>query len=364
MDDTRIGNKEIIALLVTMTFNHTILNVTKTIIDTTASASLLNILYIGIIAIIFTCIICYFLNKFPTFDLLDISNYLGGKILKWVIGIFYIVYFIFFSGILLHMFASALEIIYFPQTKIFYIILLFIIGAFIACNFKYNAVYRVAVIIFPLIIISTLFLFFSDMQFFEFEKMYPIFGDGIFTTFVSGISNIFAFQCLAYIYFLPPKLRNPNKLKHVVVTAICLSCILLLICVAIILFMFNGFIETDELMPLYSAVKYIEFGSFFRNMDSLFVLIWIISFVSYLSINLKISSGIFKKITNIKNNYVLTFILSIVLLLCSIWPNKYAISVKLADDVYKYTFIILALVISFLILLFAAIKQKIMRWFK
>lgn len=364
MENTKIGNKEVIALLVTITFNHTILNVTKTIVDTTTSASLLNILYIGIIAIIFTCMICYFLNKFPTFDLLDISNYFGGKVLKWGIGISYIAYFIFFAGILLNMFASALQIIYFPQTKIFYIILFFIIGALIACNLKYNAVYRVAVIIFPLIVVSTLFLFFSDMQYFEFEKMYPIFGDGLFTTFVSGISNIFAFQCLAYIYFLPPKVRDPNKLKNVVVTAICLSCILLLICVAIILFMFNGFIETDELMPLYSAVKYIEFGSFFRNMDSLFVLIWIISFVSYMGIILKISSGIFKKLTNIKNNYVITTILSIALLLCSIWPKNYSISVNLAGDAYKYTFIILALGISFLILLFAVIKQKIMRWFK
>ncbi len=364
MENTKIGNKEVIALLVTITFNHTILNVTKTIVDTTTSASLLNILYIGIIAIIFTCMICYFLNKFPTFDLIDISNYLGGKVLKWIIGISFIAYFIFFAGILLNMFSSALQIIYFPQTKIFYIILLFIIGAFISCNLKYNAVYRVAIIIFPLLVISTLFLFFSDMQFFEFEKMYPIFGDGLFTTFASGISNIFAFQCLAYIYFLPPKLRNPNKLKNIVVTAICLSCILLLICVAIILFMFNGFIETDELMPLYSAVKYIEFGSFFRNMDSLFVLIWIISFVSYMGIILKISSGIFKKLTNIKNNYVITTILSIALLLCSIWPKNYAISVNLAGDAYKYTFIILALGISFLILLFAVIKQKVMRWFK
>ena len=96
MDNTKIENKEAIALLLTITFNHIILNVTKSIIDVTASASLLNILYIGILSIIFTCIICYFLEKFPTFDLIDISNYLGGNFLKWIIGLAYIAYFIFF----------------------------------------------------------------------------------------------------------------------------------------------------------------------------------------------------------------------------------------------------------------------------
>ena len=364
MDNTKIGNKEAIALLVTITFNNIIMNITKTIISTTASASLLNILYVGIIAIIFTCIICYFLNKFPTFDLIDISKYLGGNVLKWIIGLLYIGYFIFFAGILLHMFASCLQIIYFPLTKIFYIILLFILAGLVTCNMKYNAIYRSTLIIFPFIIISTLFLFFSDIPFFQLEKMYPVFGNGLFTTFVSGLCNLFAFQGLAYIYFMPPMLKEPTKVKNIAVTSIVLSCIVLLICLAIILFMFNGFVETDELLPLYSAVKYIEFGSFFRKMDSIFVLILITSFVSYLSIALKFSTNILKKLTNFKNSSLLSFLLSIVLLCASIWPKNYAISTYFASDVYKYTFLILIIGISFLILLSATVKQKVRKWFK
>ena len=183
MDNTKIGSKEAIALLVTIAFNHIIINMTKDIIDLTASASLLNILYIGIIAIIFTSIICYFLNKFPTFDLVDISNYLGGKFLKWVIGLLFIAYFIFFAGNLLHMFSTCLQIIYFPYTKQFYIALFFIISGICACIMRHNAIYRSTLIIFPFIVISTLFLFLSDIQFFNIEKMYPIFGNGLYTTF-------------------------------------------------------------------------------------------------------------------------------------------------------------------------------------
>ena len=85
MDNTKIGNKEAIALLVTITFNHIILNITKSIIEFTFSSSLLNLLFIGLITLIYACLICYFLNKFPTFDLIDISNYLGGNFLKWFI---------------------------------------------------------------------------------------------------------------------------------------------------------------------------------------------------------------------------------------------------------------------------------------
>ena len=364
MENTKIGNKEAIALLVTISFNHIIMNVTKSIIDTTASASLLNILYIGMITIIFTSIICYFLNKFPTFDLIDISDYLGGKLLKWIVGILFVGYFIFFAAILLNIFSICLRIIYFQLVKIIYVVALFVIAAVLAALLKYNAIYRANFIIFPLLIISTLFIFVADNRYFVFEKIYPILGNGLFTTFITGLSNMFAFQGLAYLYFMPPKLKEPNKLKKIAITSIILSCIFLLISVAIILFMFNGFVETDELLPLYSAVKYIEFGSFFQKLDSTFILIWIIAFVSYLSITLKFSSNILKKLTNTESEKIFTYLLGIILFFLAIWQKNYDVSTFFANTVHKWAFFILIIGIGSLVLLSANIKQKIRKCFK
>lgn len=363
MENTQIGNKEAIALLLTIAFNHIILTITKTIVETTSSASLLNILYVGIITIIFTSIICYFFNKFPTFDLIDISNYLGGKVLKWLVGLLYVGYFIFFAGNLLHIFSTFLQIVYFPMTKLFYIVLLFIISTFIACTMRHNAIYRSTFIFLPLLVISTLFLFFANFRYYEVERMYPLFGNGYFETFILGLSNMFAFQGLAHIYFMPSMLKEPNKIKHIALASIIFSCIFLLIGVSIILFMFNAFIETDELLPLYSASKYIEFGQFFQKLGSTFVLIWVIGFVGYLSINLKFSTNILKKISNIKNETIFTFLLSVALLFASLWQKNYAVSTFWADIVYKYSYFILVIGFTFLILLFATIKQKIRRWF-
>ena len=364
MENTQIGNKEAIALLVTIVFNHIIINSTKTIIDLTASASLLNILYIGIITIIFTSIICYFLNKFPTLDIVDISEYLGGKVLKWLIGLLFVGYFIFFTGNLLNMFSSCLEIIYFQLVKTKYVVALLVIAAVIGCTLRHNAIFRSTFIIFPFLIISTLFLFIGDFKYFEFEKMYPLLGNGAYTTFVTGLCNMFAFQGLAYIYFFPPKLKEPNQLKKVAITSIVLSSIFLLISIAIILFMFNGFIETDELLPLYSAVKYIEFGSFFQKLDSAFVLIWITSFVSYLGLVLKFSSNILTKLTKIENESIFAYLLGIALFFIGIWQKNYALSKFLAGPIYQYAFFILVIGISLLILISATIKQKVRKWFK
>ena len=364
MNNTKIGNKEAIALLLTITFNHIILNVTKSIIDLTASSSLLNILYISIISIIFTCIICYFLKKFPTFDLIDISNYLGGNLLKWIIGLGYIAYFIFFAGILLHLFSYFLQIVYFPMTKLFYIILLFILGTVLSCSMKHNAIYRSSLIFLPFLIISILLLFFANISYYEVEKIYPIFGNGLYTTFVSGLCNMFAFQALAYIYFMPPMLKQPEQIKKISITGIVLSCIFLLISIAIILFMFSGFVKTDELMPLYSTTKYIEFGSFFRKLDSIYLLIWIITFICYLSITLKFSSNILKKLTNSENELLYIILLAICVLIVSLFSKNFTVSTYYSNIVYKYAFFILVIGASFLILFFASLKKALRRWIK
>ena len=242
MENTKIGNKEAIALLVTITFNQLIINGSKAILNTTSSASLLNILFISIIVILFTCAICFFLNKFPAFDLIDISKYLGGNFLKWIIGLLYITYFIIFSGNLLYLFSTCLQIIYFPVTLLFFIRLFFIIAAIIICLFKNNAIYRSTFVLFPILVISTLFLFISDIQFFDVENIYPMFGYGIFSTFVSGLSNLLIFQTLAYIFFLPPIMKNPSEIKKITITSIIISSLFILLTISTILFTFNALV--------------------------------------------------------------------------------------------------------------------------
>ena len=219
-------------------------------------------------------------------------------------------------------------------------------------------------IFFPVLIISLLFLFVSDIPFYKIDRIYPIWGQGAYTTFVTGLSNMFAFQGITCIYFLPPMLKEPEKVKKIAVHSIIWSCIFLFISVAIILFMFHSFLDSDELLPLFSAVKYIEFGSFFRKLDSIFILIWIISFTIFLSLCLKFSGVILNKLLNIKKNIFILCILAIAIFFASIWQKNYAETAYFINSVYKYAFFVLVIGVSLSILVLATIKKAIRKWFK
>lgn len=122
--------------------------------------------------------------------------------------------------------------------------------------------------------------------------------------------------------------------------------------------MFVFFKDVDEIMPLYSAATYIEFGTFFQRLDSLFLLIWTLSFACYISIVSKFSIYILKKVTNIKEIKPIVYPMSITIIGISLIPKNYAISKFYETNIYPFLVILLIFVVSFLILLFAYFKKR------
>lgn len=122
--------------------------------------------------------------------------------------------------------------------------------------------------------------------------------------------------------------------------------------------MFVFFQGVDEIMPLYSAAAYIEFGTFFQRLDSLFLLIWTLSFACYISIVIKFSIYIFKKITNIKEIKPIVYPISFIIIAIALIPKNYAISKFFETHVYPYLVITLVFIVSFSILISAYFKKR------
>lgn len=353
MEKTKIGTSEAIAFLTIIIVNFVVLNGAKSTIIITSSSAIINVIYVSLISILLSYLFYKLLNKFPTFDILDISNFLGGKILKCLVGSMFLVYFLVISAGLLKNFTFSLQTIYYPFTNVFIITLVFLLSALFISTIKYNAVFRSNLIILPLIITSILFLFFGNIKNYSVNNIFPIMGNGINSTFILGASNIFTFQSLTYLLFLPPYLKDVTKLKKITLISMLLSAFYFLTSVASLILIFYGYVSNESLMPLYSAVRYIEFGAFFQRLDSLFLLIWIISFISYLCITINICSNILKKSLLINTSKIFhSIIISISILVFTLIIKNHSISTILIENICKLAFFII-LAMSLIILLLA-----------
>ena len=301
------------------------------------------------------------LNYSRTFhgsDILDISEYLGGKAFKNILGVVFISYLIISASILIQLFCEALKIVYYPMTNIFFVILLFIIAIAITDKLEFTATLKTNLIIVPIALISMVFLFGSNIKNLSFDRVFPILGTGFVNTFIIGIGNIYAFSGIAFLYFLPPLLKKPENFKKVTITATALFAVYLILTVSIILFMFSYFISTDEILPLYFVARYIEIGTFFVRLESIFLLIWMVIFACYLSIVVRFSMLIFKKITSIKHIKALSYPFAILVLSISLLPNTYASAKYYEANIYPYIILGLDYIFCILLLIFANLKRR------
>lgn len=181
---------------------------------------------------------------------------------------------------------------------------------------------------------------------------------GIYNTFVIGIRNIFAFSGIVFLYFLPPLLKNEKSLKTIAFSSMFICSIYLIITVSIILFMFSYFLKNDQIMPLYTAATYIEFGSFFQRQESVFLLIWMVAFACQISIIGNFSTHIFKKIANINNAKIMVYPFAGVMVAVSLLPENYAISKFFETNIFPALCISIVFILGLSILIFANIKKE------
>lgn len=358
MSKSKIGTVEAIMIILTAVVTHTILSLPNDILTSMKSASILNLIYVGIISIIIVYLICRLLKKFPGLDIIDISEFVGGKIFKNIIGIIFIAHFLITSSMLLRNFCESIKIIYYPMTGIVFILLFFIVAVCLANKLDFSATSKTNMIILPIALISIIFLFFANMDKFTPQRIFPILGDGLFNTFALGIGNLYSLGGIVFIYFLPPLLKEPDKLKKISLISIGITLLYLTLSVATLLFMFSFFVSTREITPLYNATRYIEFGSFFQRLESVFLLIWMLAFACYLSIVSKFAMNVFKKITHIETSKPLVDIFGILIFSIALIPSNYAVSQNFESNIYPCLVIGIVFFLGLGILLLANFKKR------
>ena len=358
MSKTKIGTIEAIFIILTVVISHSTLSLPRNLISQTKSATIINIIFLTIIAIAFAILIFKLMKNFAGSDIIDISEYLGGKKFKNIIGAIFIFHFIVCSSMLLRNFCESLQLVYFQMTDIIFILLLFIIAMCISNSLGFNVSLKANLIILPMALLSIIIIFITNFKNFDPQKMFPILGDGLYNTFILGLLNLVSFGGIILLYFIPPHLKEPQKFKKIAVTSVILTGIYILLCVSILLFIFPAFTNINEVMPLYSAARYISFGNFMQRLESIFLFIWIITVLSFICISCKFSVEIFKKMTNTKDIKPLTNIFGLLILGISLLPKSLSFITFFESNIYVYLTLGITFILGIGILIIANIKKK------
>lgn len=356
--NNKIGNFEAIALVVIVIIAHILSNLPQTLLHSTNSATALNIIYISLLIFAVCFIICKIFKNFPSSDILDISEFLGGKPLKITLGVAYIIYLMIIVSLLIRNFSDSVNLICLNTSHSSTIILVFIFVAIILNKFGFKTIIKCNLIILPLVLLSLLVIFFSTIDEFTIQRFFPILGNGFNDTFILGATNIFSFSGIIILYFIMPLLNNPNSYKKISFISIILSSVYLLLSVITLLLVIPMISSAESTLSLYLAAREVEFGHFIQRVDTIFILIWMLSMFSYFSIILSYILFIFKKIFNTEHSKPLVYCFSALIFTISLIPKNSVQINAMSDIFYKYLSLTLIFGISIFILILANFKKK------
>lgn len=359
MNYTKLGNFEAICLIVILFINHLVLNLPQIILDNSANASILNCIYILALSLIFVLLIAKLLKNFAGLDIIDISEYLGGKFLKILIGILCIIYLIIESSFLVRMFSKNLFLAYFNNYPISFIIFMFLFIVVVANLMGRRSIIKVNTIIVPIALFSILFTFVFVADLLRVELSLPILANGAKKIFITGASNVFAFNGLFFLFFISPLLDKKENMPKVAFSSTLICGMFLLLSIIALVFGFSDIYSVVRISPLYFIIINSKLTSFLERPEIIFIFIWALALMSFISVAVMFVLNIFKKLTNMKKVENLAVTVCMIIFVISLLINNVFTLEKIANAFYKYASLILIFGVFSLILICANIKKKI-----
>jgi len=353
----KIGKIEAIALFVTICINQIIFDIPNELFMSTGTGAWVNTIYISIFTFVIATIVYKLYKNFPNKDIVDISEYVGGKFLKIITSVIFLLCFISISAFCVRYFTNSIRILYYTSTPIVFLLILFLIPPVLSNKLGLKAISGINLILVPILLISTVVLFFANVKEFNFSNLFPILGYGADNVFLSGASNIFCFAGLLYLLFLPPYLKEHKHFKTISISYITFAGIFLLFTILSLLMSLAAISLTDELFSIYLLSRLIEFGTFFQRIDAVFIFIWFLAVFSFISFTFFITLHIFKKVTKSKHSQEMVYSLASIVFAYSLIFKNIANADYFARDIYKISSLII-LAFSIVILVTANIKHK------
>ena len=360
MNYTKLGNFEAICLIVVLFVNHIVLNLPQMILDNSGTASVLNCIYILALILIFALITVKLLKNFLGLDIIDISEYLGGKVLKILIGILSIGYLILEAAFLTRMFSKNLLLVYFENYPIAFIVFLFLFVAVVANLIGKKSIIKANTIIVPLALLSIFFTFIFVVDMLRVERSLPILANGASSIFLTGASNVFAFNGLFFLYFISPMLNKKEDTSKVTYASVLICGIFLILAIALLVFAFSDIYSISRISPIYFIIVNSRLSAFLERPEMIFIFIWTLALMSFISIAVMFCLNIFKKLANMKESQSLAVtICSIIFIIALVINNVFTLE-TVANAFYKYATLILVFGIFTVVLIGANIKKMVL----
>ncbi|MBO5142211.1 MAG: GerAB/ArcD/ProY family transporter [Clostridia bacterium] len=356
MDNTKINTWELVSLTSVITFTPLLVTLPRSAAEAFGTGALLHAIYIGIVVTIYFLAIFKLYKNIENKDIFDLSQIVGGNLLKILTGIVLIAYLLTTSFITINEFSEDVKNVLFPDNSVQSVSIIFILGVAIAAYFGIKGALRISSVLFPVLIIGLIAIFFSLLEDIDLLNLFPLIGTGRKEIFLNGLNHAGRYNSLFLIFILAPKISNLKKSGMYSI----LSTSAVILFVVFLIFSVIPYPEISEnYFAFFEITRMISFGRFFQRVEVIFTFIWLFVSLVYLTIATAVIVYTFKKAFKIEYpNLLLPLITLSFIGLVYIFPDTSSLLIT-RDFMYSYVTPIIVFIYPLVLLIIAKFKYNL-----
>jgi spore germination protein KB len=357
-NNLKFGIREGISLIMVSICTQVFLNLPRIMIESAGTAGWMLVIYLSVIAYLVLFIILKLYPPFEGKDLLDIAEIAGGSFLRIITGIMIIIHSALILSIILREFTEDLKIIALPTSPISYVTFFFVIGMIIGAYAGIVPIVRLCSLAVPVITIGYLIIHIGMYPYYDLTRLLPLFGTGVKNIFVEGIPKVSVYSGLVFLFIIAPFLKTKENLNKVGYIGTVLSALILFISTFIYSIVAPYPASMEMFLPFYHLARIFYFGLFFQRLESVFIFIWVMAALLYLSAELFILSHVFAKTFKLKYYRPLLLPLTVLIFTFSLIPENLVSTIELETLYFRNYAWIVTFTLVPMILVVARIRLK------
>lgn len=255
----------------------------KRFIQCSGSGAWLTAVFTGIVFLVILWIALKIYEPYAEKGLIESVRASCGNFAAGAVSAAAIIYFVFSGVYALRGVCSALKMIAYGESPLWFTALFFVIGAAVVVWCGDKAVRRMHSLSVPGVGIAALTIALLSMRYADVYNIMPILGKGIKSVFGSGISTLFIYADIVIVFFLPKRGGRYSFKKTVMWSAVLAVVINAALITAISLNMPYELAERLNL-PIYPLTKTDSVGKFSIRLDAAYLTSLIVSSMLYVSL--------------------------------------------------------------------------------
>jgi|LSQX01.2.fsa_nt_gb spore germination protein (amino acid permease) len=353
----RFGKWEATTLLTNLVCTKLFLYYSRMTVEDAGPAGWLLSIAASLVALVMFVILIKLYKSFGNSDILDVAQRGGGKLLKILTGLVMTASLFFLTVIVIREFSEDMKIVSLPVSPISFVMFFFIVGIAVASFFGVEAILRYHAIAIPIISAGYILILIGAIPHMDASNLMPIWGTGLKEIVQKSLLRSSIYGEMMVLFLLPPFLGSYSEVKSVGYIAFAISAFFLITGSITYILSTPYPSSLEPFLPAYSIARAINMGRFFQRIESMFVFIWAMAALMYLTATFYFMIHTFAKTAGLKHTRPLILPFAVIVFSTAFIPDNLISVIKIQSNyIDKFAWIITFVFIG-LILALASLRK-------